>query len=202
MKKYTLVLTLVVVMLFAFTACDEYVMPVENPFATAITREDQPTDEEIKALYQRAVEAFGWFHMSTMPENAAYQVIDENGFTYWRVDFEGISSLADLEAHLSLIFTADIVSELLSNTTIYREFDGILYTIGASRGGNLTRGDEVHEIIRTTREHLGYSVIIYSVMVDILNMDDLEEVVGFELYHFTLEFVDGVWLFSNFSLVR
>jgi len=168
---------------------------------STITREDQPTDEEIEALYQRAVEAFGWFQMSSMPEDQTQTRVCENGFTYWRVDVEGISTLAELEAHLDSIFAANIVSELLSNTTIYREFDGVLYTIGASRGGMLDRGDKVHEIIRTTREHLGYSVIIYSVTVDVLNVENLDEVVGFEIYQFPLERIDGVWLFTSFNLV-
>lgn len=170
-----------------------------EPTAT-ITREDQPTDIEIETLYQRAVEAFGWFHMTTMPLDMAYEVTD-NGFMYWRVDFEGINTMADLEAYLSTIFIAEIVDELLADSR-YREFGGVLYAIGADRGSNLTRGSEVHEIIRTTREHLGYSVIIYSVTVDVLNAANLEEVVGFEIYQFTLEYVDGAWLFRYFDLVR
>ena len=165
------------------------------------TNLNQPTDAEIEALYQRAVEAFEWFHMTTMPLNTAYEAADENGIAHWRVDFEGISTLADLEAYLGSIFAAEIVNELLTDSR-YREFDGILYAIGADRGSDLTRGDEVHEIIRTTREHHGYDFMIYRVMVDILDADNLEEVVGFELYDFSLTRVDGNWMFINFNLVR
>ena len=227
MKKYTTFFISALVMLFTFTACNEsdngsltaaeYLEMIghwEPNHGDSLTSSfrlleseptvygNQPTDAQLEALYQRAVEAFEWFHMSPMPLNGTYEVVCENDFTYWRVDFDGISTLADLEAYLGSIFTEDVVSELLSNDLIYREFGGILYAIGASRGGDLTRGDEIHEIIRTTREHHGYDWIVYRVMVDVLDTDNLENVIGFELYDFHLTYVYGGWLFANFSLVR
>jgi len=160
------------------------------------------TDAQIKNLYQRAVEAYSWFNMSSMPTDGTDPVIDEDGFYYFRVAVDGINSFADLEAHLRGLFTADIVYDLLDfghGPAMYRDFDGELFTIGASRGGNLLRGDEDHEIIRTIRE--GNPNMIYRVMVDEL-CNDLTEVIGFEIYDFGMVYTDGRWLFSNFALVR
>lgn len=185
MKKYVFSLALTAVVLFMFTACDTNIANL--------------SDAEIEAIYQKAVEAFGWFDVETMPLDTTYEAVCENGFVYWRVDFEGINTLADLEAYLGTLFSPEIISGLFADGISYREFDGVLYAIGASRGGNLTRGDEVHEIIRNIRED--NSNIIYRVTVDVLNVDNLEEVVGFEIYDFVLSYVNGNWIFLNFNLV-
>jgi len=161
------------------------------------------TDAQIKDLYQSAVEAYSWFAMSTMPCDGLDPIADEDGFYFFRVAVDGIGSMADLEAHLHTIFTADFVYDLLDfrhRPATYRDFDGVLHTSGASRGGNLTRGDEEHEIIRTTRE--GNPNMVYRVMVDELDIDTLSEVVGFVLYDFHMVYENGRWLFSNFNLVR
>jgi len=154
------------------------------------------TDAEIEALYKKAIKAYGWFDMTTMPLDTTYEEVDENGFVLWRVDFSGIETMANLEAYLSSIFTSEIVDELLTDSR-YREFDGILYAIGADRGGMLDRGDETHEIIRESNEK-----IIYRVTVDVLDIETLEDVVDTVVYDFVLALVDGNWLFSNFNLTR
>jgi len=154
------------------------------------------TDAEIGALYNKAANAFGWFDMETMPLDTTYEEVDENGMVYWRVDFEGIYTLADLEVHLSSIFAPEIASELLAGG-LYREFEGVLYAIGAGRGGMLDRGGETHEIIRESDQR-----IIYRVTVDVLDLETLEEVVDTVVYDFALNLVGEKWLFGNFNLTR
>ncbi|MCL2566291.1 MAG: hypothetical protein FWE24_10900 [Defluviitaleaceae bacterium] len=191
MKKYALALVMTV--LFSLTACNqETTSPVSYIQVSA--------DTEIEAAYQRAVEAFTWFNKSTMPADWENQVTDENGNVYMRVIHDNISTLADLEAHLYSIFVPDIVNELFNAFLphqMYRDFDGALHTMGGDRGGDLTKGDEVHEIIRESDQR-----IIYRVSVDVLDIDTLSRVVDTEVYDFVYELIDGEWLFTNFNLTR
>ena len=78
---------------------------------------------------------------------------------------------------------------------IYRDFDDVLHTPGGGRGSDLTRGGEVHEIIRENDHR-----IIYRVTVDVLDWDTLKEVIDYVVYDFILTLVDGRWLFLNFNL--
>jgi len=161
-------------------------------------------DAEIEALYQRAVEAFSWFDMTTMPLDSRYRRVDEDGIEYTRVTAYWINTLADLEAYLHGIFTANVVVEMFNLhypyfSQRYRDFDGVLYAIDADRGADITKGDETHEIIRESDDR-----IIYRVTVDVHEFGDgyLGDVIDTEVHEFILGLVDGEWLFSNFNLVR
>jgi len=226
MKKIVLILTLVAIMVFAFTACNnndgdnivtvavqdtnlttdstQIYEPTETTPA-AETNLGQPTDTQLEMIYHRAVEAYSWFRMASMPADSEDTATDEDGNIYFRVVVDGINSLIDLETHLRTIFATDIVDDLMDfrhPPAMYRDFDGVLFTVGGERGADITRGGESHEIIRTTREHHGYDLIVYRVIVDILDVDNLQEVVGFEIYDFSLSLVDGNWIFLNFNLTR
>ncbi|MCL2420737.1 MAG: hypothetical protein FWD03_02665 [Defluviitaleaceae bacterium] len=157
-----------------------------------------PTDAEIEAAYLKAAEVFRWFDMTTMPHDWEDQIEDENGFTYVRITYDGINTLADLEAYLHNIFAPALVSDMFNLIPDrFRDFDGVLYAIGADRGGMLDRGDETHEIIRESNQR-----IIYRVTVDVLDWDTLEEVIDTVVYDFVYEFVDGKWVFSHFHLTN
>lgn len=184
MKKCVFILSVATVVLFVFTACG-----LERGAET-------PTDEEIETAYQNAVEAYIWFDMETMPALMDDVALDENGNTFFKVNHDEINTFAGLEAYLQGIFTEDIVSYLLDRQ-LYRDFDGTLYVMGGSRGGDITRGAETHEIVRESDQR-----IIYRVTVDILDWDTLEEVIDTVAYDFDYILVDGNWLFANFNLTR
>jgi len=156
------------------------------------------TDAEIEALFQRAAEAKSWFRTGPMPHNAEDTMLDEDGHAYMRVDFDGISSLAELEAYLGTIFMADIVYDLLDfrhPPAMYRDFDGVLYALGASGSEERDRGDEQHFIIRVSE-----GKVVYQVMVDVLDADTQTQVVGVGFYEYVLSLVGENWLFSDFPL--
>jgi len=223
MKKYVTLLALVTIMMLILTACTESDnaittgatqdtnpttsnTPTHEPAESAPTVEtnsNQPTDTEMEMLYYRAVEVYSWFRMVSMPADSDDTVTDEDGNVYFRVVVDGINSLADLEAHMHTIFAADIVEDLMDfrhPPVMYRDFDGVLFTVGGERGSDITRGGESHEIIRNIREdNLN---IIYRVTVDILDWDNAEEVVDTVIYDFVLSLVDGNWIFLNFNLTR
>ena len=161
------------------------------------TDQNSPTDSEIKASYHKAVEAFSWFDMTTMPHDEN-QTVNENGRLYVRVLYDGINTLSDLYAYLRNIFTVEVINEMFNIIpNRFREFNGVLYVLGGDRGGDITRGDETHEIIRECDDR-----IIYRITVDVLDWDTLEEVVDTVVYDFVYTLVDGQWLFSNFNLTR
>lgn len=164
-------------------------------YLTACNSAKGPTDEEVNAAYQQAVEAYSWFDLSTMPlyDNSR---IKYNGNVYDKVNYSGIQSLSDLETYLHSLFSDDVVDSLLKDNFRYIDIDGVLYAISADRGSNIFAGEEHHEIIRESDKKF-----IYKVTVDILD-DNLEKVVDQEEYSFAYEFIDNKWKFTNFCLVR
>ena len=96
-----------------------------------------------------------WFRWESMPFDSYDTVYDEDGNVYFRVTVDGINSIADLEIHLHTIFAADIVEDLMDfrhPPVMYRDFDGVLFTVGRAGGMDDTRGGESHEIISNIRE--------------------------------------------------
>jgi len=157
------------------------------------------SDDEIKAIYQRAFQSFAWFDMTTMPVDESH-TLEIDGETFWRVSHDKISTLRELELYLKAIFTDDIVLKLLSLFSRYRDIDGVLYTIGGDRPHSSLTGDEIHEIIR-----LSDAVIVYRVSVEMFDnpfwMDEAN-LLKIAVHDFHLLYIDGAWRFSNFHMVR
>jgi hypothetical protein len=155
-----------------------------------------PTDEEVEAAYQQAVEAYSWFNLTTMPMKEDSRV-DQDGYIYFEVKHDSIKSLADLESHLKKFFTDEIVAGLLADMGAhYVDIDGVLYATPADRGSNIFADKEYHKIV-----HKSDKEIVYQVTVDMLD-EDLENVIDQEEFSFKYEPVDGKWVFTNFELVR
>ena len=152
-----------------------------------------PTDEEVKLAYQKAVEAYSWFDLTTMSFDVNSR-IEYNGDIYMKVNHDSIKSKSDLEAYLRTLFSDKIVDSLLE-TNRYIDIDGALYAMPADRGANIFAGEEHHKIIRESDKK-----IIYEVTVDILD-ENFEKVVDQEVYSFSYELIEGKWVFTNFSLV-
>jgi hypothetical protein len=158
------------------------------------------TDKEISEAYQKAVEAFGWFELGTMP--ADYEDIREaDGYQYNRVTHDRIKTYDDLRSYLLTIFTDEIVEGLLtgsgSDMRLYRDIDGALYTIPAGRGSDITKGEETYEIFRESDKK-----IVYRVTVEVYDDPFEQTVSGTEQFDFTYEYTDGGWVFTYFELVR
>ena len=186
MKKIVGVM-FVFLILLAFAACS----PSEVPKAEEVA--EVPKAEEVKLAYKKATEAYSWFDLTTMNVDANSQK-EYNGDIYMKVNQEGIQSLSDLEAYLRSIFSDEVVDSLLE-TNRYIDIDGALYAMPADRGTSIFAGEEHHKIIRESDKK-----IIYEVTVDILD-DNFEKVVDEEVYSFPYEFIEGKWVFTNFSLV-
>lgn len=160
---------------------------------------------EIGEVYKKAVEAYGWFDLTTMP--TAYDtdgdVRDHEGQQYFRVVHETIKTLADLENYLRSLFSDNIVANLLfpeEGEKRYRDFDGIFYAIPADRGTDINKGEETYEVVQDS----GNNRITFRVTVELLGDWDgnKQPVTGYETHDFICEKIDGRWIFSSFGLVR
>jgi hypothetical protein len=121
-------------------------MPDSGKEAEEIENAELPDDitlteiAQVKEAYRRAVEAFYWFEVTTMPlgsySGGDSSTIEADGMMYAKVRHDTIRTYADLENYLLSLFAEDIVSRLLGGTGIqrYRDFNGELYAIDADRG--------------------------------------------------------------------
>lgn len=159
---------------------------------------DRPlTDEEILSAYGRAVSAYKWFDLSTMPCGAGTRTVD--GYAYQRVTYDGISSMEELRTYLLGLFSEEIVEKLLpedQQPAHYRDIDGVLYALPADRGTDIHKGAATASVVQNGDD--AYSV---NVTVETLG-DDLTTVTGIELCSFPYEKVDGRWVFTDFQLVN
>ena len=154
------------------------------------------TEEEVRAAYDRAETAYGWFYLETLPSGPQTQEVD--GWTYERVDYPGMENLADLQAYLRGLFSKEMVDDLLAvggSHPLYRDVDGELYVLPSGRERDPSKGAAVIQV-----EHTGETVYSVDVTVDLLD-ENGETVTGVECYAFPYEFVEDHWVFTDFRMV-
>lgn len=153
------------------------------------------SEEEILAAYYRAEEACGWFSLSPLPDSG--EVVDIDGVDYRRVDVPGMGKLEDLRTYLRGVFTSELTERLLAqggDRPLYREVDGALYVSVMGRARAQGKGGTQIQV--SEAEGGGYTV---DVTVDLLDANGA--VVGLECWSFPYAYVDGRWVFTNFTLV-
>lgn len=169
----------------------------EGLSATQLEAEPRPlTEEEVLAAYYRAVEAYGWFDLSPLPDNG--ETVRADGTVYRRVDFPGMEEVEDLRTYLRSLFSGELTEWLLDlggDKPFYRDIDGALYVSAVGRARAVNKGASQVEVHQTDGH--SYSV---EVTVDLLG-DDRAAVIGLECWSFPFTFVDGRWVFTDFCLV-
>ena len=207
MKRKLLICFVVAAVLALALSLAGCAKPVETPPAAEPEHAEPtqlavPTEEEVTAAYQKAREAYNWFDMTTMP--LSDETVDVEAMTYNKVDYPGITTMAELESYLKTIFTDEVVAELMALNQAnqywhYDDIDGALYALPADRGGDIFKGDESHEVIVN-----GGDEIDFRVSVEVYDDPETMNVVDTEVYNFM--YVDpagsGEWRFSNFESVR
>lgn len=181
MMKRKVMLVLAAVFALALSACSP------NP--------PLPTDEQITTAYTKAVEAYSWFDLASMACDSNTSKV-QNGNTYYKVTNPDIQTMSDLKAHLETLFSDTIVVSLLDRA-VYTEIDGQLYAIDAARGSDITKGEERASITKESDQKFSYNVV-----VDLVDPEQGETVVGTENYSFPYELINNKWVFTDFSLVR
>jgi len=159
---------------------------------------EQPEAKELEIftkIFYQAMEAYSWFHLTTMPIDSTDSK-EADGMTFYRVSHDTINTYADLEVYLRSLFSGNLVDELLnSRRDLYREFDGKLYGIPADRGSDITKGEYELSIDRVSN-----TKVKFVVEVELLDPNDLETVTGYETHEYNLELIDNNWIFKNFDL--
>ena len=156
-----------------------------------------PSEQEVLYAYDRAVQAYGWFSLNTLPGTG--DTVTLNDCEYEQVDYDGIATMNDLRTYLADLFSESILDQLLpqgTSTPLYRDIDGKLYVRPAGRGADIRRG-AVTTAVRQESD-TAYSV---NVTVEILG-DNLTTVTGMEIDSFPYELVNGRWVFTSFYLVN
>lgn len=157
-----------------------------------------PTDEEVLEAYRRAQEAYSWFQVSPMPFDPA-DSREVDGVVYYRVDYDGISSLSALRGYLKSLFSDALVDTLLPyDGTQYIEVNDVLYVQDGGRGTDIYRGAEYTQVMRDDNPNR----LVVQVTVEIVDPDQNGAVTGSETYEFPYEKVGDRWIFTDFSLVR
>jgi uncharacterized lipoprotein YehR (DUF1307 family) len=156
---------------------------------------EQSSDDIIHEAYRAAMEAMFWFDMDTMQyDSDIYQEID--GYRFNMAAHDTIKTMDDFKNHLGSLFTEEIINRLFDRG-LYRDIDGSLYVLGATRGGDLSKGAETYEIIRENERK-----IIYRVTVEDRSPEDDITVIGHTVHDMIYEYIDGKWVFSKFETVR
>lgn len=155
-----------------------------------------PSEQEVLYAYDRAVQAYGWFYLNTLPSTG--DTVTLNGCEYERVEYDGIATMKDLRTYLADLFSDTIIDQLLPQDTsasLYRDIDGTLYVQPAGRGVDIHKG-----AITTAIQQESATAYYVNVTVEILG-DDLATVTGMEIDSFPYELVNGRWVFTDFALV-
>lgn len=156
----------------------------------------EPTEDEILTAYDRAVTAYGWFDLDTLPCGGPVQIID--GENYQRVEYRGFDTLEDLEIHLSSLFSQKVIDRLLERdgeAPKYRDIDGVLHVHPSGRLRDADKGSAAVTVVQ--QDETTYSV---NVTVDLL-AGDLSTITGAECFAFPYQLVNGRWVFTEFRLV-
>lgn len=156
----------------------------------------EPTEDEILTAYDRAVTAYGWFDLDTLPCGGPVKIID--GENYQKVEYRGFDTLEDLEIYLSSLFSPKVIDRLLEQdeeAPKYRDIDGALYVHPSGRLRDADKGSAAVTVARQDE-----STYFVNVTVDLL-AGDLSTITGAECFAFPYQLVNGRWVFTEFRLV-
>lgn len=167
-------------------------------------------DETVLAAYREAAEAFGWFAGYRAPElDVADQITitaEERGgeVTLYRVTRPGLNSMDELRAYLKTLFSDEIVDELLKNgSAMFTDGPaGGLYTSGAGRGSDVTKGGLVLSVLWPAADNDALCTV--QAEVELLDWPEgaAEPVVtGTQLYQFPYQKVGDKWVFTQFASI-
>lgn len=153
-------------------------------------------EDEILAVYDRAVSIYSWFELSPLEDTGEILTVD--GAAYRRVEHPGVENLDDLRTCLRSVFSEELTERLLSDggtTVSYREIDGRLYVTGLGRSRETGKGS-----VSTQVEQKEDDVYSVNVTVELLDGDGVTAS-GLECWAFPYAFENGRWVFTDFRLL-
>lgn len=158
----------------------------------------RPSDEEVLAAYGQAVEAYGWFDLTTLPLDFT-QPKTVGELTYYPVADDRFPTMDSLQAYLKGLFSDEIVDGLLPlDGEHYREIDGVLCAADAARGSDLTKGEITYCVVWPEGEPVSCTL---RAEVEVLDEADLTTVTGAQVYEFPYQKVGEKWVFTHFESI-
>lgn len=161
-----------------------------------------PQEDYVLASFYETQELWSYFHMSTIPLDYGAHAIGQDGMTYFRVNYKGITTLAELKDHLCLYVTEEIAEEWLAYTpNRFIEIDGVLYCFEADRGSDLRYGNPRYEV-----DLLGENGTVTETL-DEYDTEKIDEqtgempVIGEQTITYPFALVDGRAIFEHFDCV-
>ena len=154
------------------------------------------SEEALLYAYDRAVEAYGWFDLATLP--CGEESVTADGYAYQPVEVDGLDTLEDLRTYLASLFAQSVIDRLLPADQLgarYRDVNGRLCVRPASRGTDASKG-----AITVSAAQESESAWSVNVTVELLG-EDLTTVTGLECVSFPYELVNGRWVFTEFDLI-
>ncbi len=155
-----------------------------------------PTDEEVKAAYDKALVVYNWFDHNTLPTDGTSK--KEAGYMiYYNVNYPGIKTMGQLRQAMYTVFTPELSSMLLSTSRAYREFDNVLYVAPASRGHNILAGNTTFTITRPSVDKINLQA-----KTEMYNNPLDKKVSSYRTKDFLYVNTASGWRFATFSSIN
>lgn len=164
---------------------------------------ERPADEAVLAAYREASEAYSWFagygEEGLMLDREDVEVRPD--LTFYRVTRPGLGTLDELRGYLKSLFSDEIVDPLLAETPgvpHFIETEKGLYALPAGRGSDVTKGAVTLEVLWHPE---GTAECTVKARVELLDGENLEIVVGEQVYEFPYQKVGTKWVFTQFESI-
>lgn len=168
-----------------------------HALANCLSWQGEPNYETVIDTYYAASTAASWFEQGSMPYSYDDRILVD-GIAYYPTS--SFSTLAELRAHLELLFSTELVERYLSTTSPhYREIGGVLHVSESVRGTNIRMGDERYLILNGEGEQLTLRVVVEQWGSDAQN-DWV--VTGYTEYDYPMARIEGRWVFTDFPYFR
>jgi len=192
MKKFLSIL-IAFVLICSLGACSATKSDSTTATSAATTVTAVPTNAQIIAAYNKATQIYFYFEVNSLDVDSKVTVKDA-GKTYYKV--KDYSTLADLKVYMETVLSENLVNNLIDKTDVYREFNGVLYSVDGARGTDITLGKETVSVTQSSN-----SIFTVTVKVEKLS-DDHKTVTGYETFKDIYSNINGKWAFTGFIYFR
>ncbi len=167
--------------------------------AASPTQAPPPDEQAVLDAYAAAAEVYDWFDLHTLPTGIEAIQLDSN--VYYPVEYDGITSMDDLETRVRACFFPELSDALLSDGS-YREIGGKLCCAGGARGQNVYLLDKTLSARQVNASHWTVTITFWADFVDQPIQADGQPhtvaTVGYSQRTLDYEKTDEGWRFTSF----
>ena len=122
------------------------VLAVSGMF-TAFASPEAPTDQEVIQAFQEANTVYEWFEHHPLKTDGKGEK-DTGYMIYYTVADKNYPNMMALKARVNECFTEALAGFIISDSRMYREFDGKLYVAPSAKARDLRKGTSTINILR------------------------------------------------------